>query len=142
MKISTFITMLLVVGLLLFVFVDMIKQAEDQYGIEVNKTNWEGQYDFATDVNKSISPIRTSIDDITSEDTGWLEKVGAGFTGIVSAVTFLPSLVWSMAGMGTGLITGIGNAMGVPPYMLFVFIIMLTVWGIIKLLEFFQRWNI
>ena len=142
MKISTFITMLLVVGLLLFVSIDMIKQSEDTYSIDVNTTDWEDQYDFANDINTSISPIRTAIDDITSEDTGWLEKVGSGFTGIISAVTFLPSLVWDMGAMGTNIITGIGTSMGIPGYMLFVFITMLTVWGIIKLVEFFQRWNI
>lgn len=141
MKISTFITMILFVGIVMFVVISMVNEADDNYGINVNKTNWEGQYNFASDVNDSISPIKTSIDDITSEDTGWLEKVGAGFTGIIAAVTFLPSMVWDLGKMGTSLITGLGDALGVPSAILFTIIIGLIVWGIIELIQFYQRWN-
>jgi len=83
-----------------------------------------------------------AIDDISNEDKGWLEKVGAGFTGIISAVTLLPALVWSSFVMGGGLITGGLSSIGLPTYLIGVFIIALVVWGVIKLLEFFQRWEV
>ena len=142
MKVSTFVTMLLGVGIVIFVMINLVSQSEEVYNIEVNKTALEGQYDFASDINNSVAPIKQSIDDITSEETGWLTKVGSGFTGIISAVTFLPSLVWNMGAMGTSLINGLGLILGVPPYLISVFIIMLIIWGIIQLVQFFQRWNI
>lgn len=142
MKISTFITILLVVGILIFVIVSMVNESEENYDITINKTGWENQYDFASEVNNSVSPIKQSIDDITSEEKGWLEKIGSGFTGIIAAVTFLPTMVWQIGTMGTQLITGIGGYMGIPSTIIFVLVVMLLVWGIIELIQFFQRWNV
>ena len=142
MKISVFVVVLLMVGVVLFVMVQMVKEAEELYDIEINKTGWEGKYDFASDINDSIQPIKESIDDIADEEKGWLEKVGAGFTGIIAAVTFLPTLVWNTGKLGGELITGLGGSLGIPGYLILVFIIMLTAWGIFKLIEFLQRWEI
>ena len=142
MKISVFVVVLLMVGVVLFVMVQMVKEAEELYDIEINKTDWEGKYDFASNINESIQPIKESISDIADEEKGWLEKVGAGFTGIIAGVTFLPILVWDMGKLGAGLVTGLGSSLGIPGYIILVFIIMITVWGIFKLIEFLQRWEI
>jgi len=142
MNISVFVTVLLVVGIVLFGVITMVKEAEQNYDIEVNKTEWEGKYDFASEVNESLSPIKKSLDTLGSEEKGWLEKIGAGFTGIITAVIHLPLLVWTGTKLGASLITGLGNSLGVPSYLILVFIIMLSVWGIFKLIEFFQRWKI
>lgn len=142
MKISVFVVVLLMVGVILFVMVQMVKEAEEIYDIEVNKTEWEGKYDYAADINESMQPIKESIDSISDEEKGWLEKVGAGFTGIIAAVTFLPALIWNTGKLGGELITGLGSSLGIPSYLILVFIIMLTVWGIFKLIAFLQRWEI
>lgn len=142
MKISTLITILLMVGVFIFVVVSMLIETEDNYDVEINKSAWQDQYDFANDVNESIYPIKESIDGITDEESGWLERVGSGFTGIVAAVTFLPTMVWDLGRMGGNLVSGIGTVLHLPSYMIFVFVLMLLVWGVIKLIEFFQRWNV
>ena len=142
MKISTFITILLFVGVVFFVITLMVTEAEDKYGTDINTTSWEGKYDYAESINESVDPLIGSIDDITNEDKGWLEKVGAGFTGIISAVTLLPALVWNSFAMGGGLITGVFSSIGLPAYLIGVFIIALIVWGVFKLVEFFQRWQV
>ena len=100
MKISVIVTILLMISVILFVMVQMVKEAEERYDIEINKTEWEGKYDFAANINESIQPIKESISDISDEEKGWLEKIGAGFTGIIAAVTFLPTLVWDTAKLG------------------------------------------
>lgn len=142
MKISTFLTMLLAVGIVMFVVTQMLSEAETNYDIEVNDSEWSGQYDFASDVNEELAPIKSSIDTIQNQESGWLDLIGAGFTGIIAAVTFLPSLVWNAISMAVTMITGLGVAIGIPPYITLVFIIMLTAWGIFKLVEFYQRWNV
>lgn len=141
MKISTFIIILLFVGVVLFVMAQMVNEANDKYDTSINTSSWEGKYDYAESVNESVTPIITSINDITSEEKGWLEKVGAGFTGIISAVTLLPALVWSSFTMGGGLMTGGLSSLGVPAYLIMVLILALVVWGVFKLIEFFQRWQ-
>ena len=143
MKISTFTTILLVVGLLLFVTMQMITESETNYDITVNKSGWdEGQYDFAQDINSSINPVQKSIEDISNEELGWLEKVGSGFTGIIAAVKLIPTLLFSLIKLGNNLIVGLGSAFGIPSAMTQVFLIMLYVWVIYQAIAFFQRWNI
>ena len=153
MKISTFVTMILFVGVILFVVSQMVNETQDRYDITINQSNWQNEdtgiqssqtskYDFAGRIEDKIQGIKKSIDDITSEDKGWFEKIGAGFTGIIKAVVFLPSLVWDLGVMGGSLVTGVGTSIGLPEYLILVFIIMLTVWGVFKLVEFFQRWQI
>lgn len=140
MKISTFVSMMLIVGVILFVVFQMINESEANYGIDINQSEWEDKYDFASDVNNEVQPIKDSIDNIQNQESGWLERVGSGFTGIIAAVTFLPSMLWSILTLSTGLVTGLGVALAIPAYLISVGIIMLIVWGVFKLIEFYQRW--
>lgn len=142
MKISTFLVTLLFVGVVFFTWAMMTNEAEIKYGVDIGTSEWENKYDYASEVNESINPLITSIDKITNEDTGWLEKVGSGFTGLISAVTLLPALVWKSFTMGGGLMTGVLSSWGLPQYIISVFIITLVIWGVFKLIEFFQRWQI
>ena len=142
MKISTLITILLFVGVVFFAINLMVSEAEDKYGTDINTTSWKGKYDYAESINESVDPLIGAIDDIANEDKGWLEKVGAGFTGIISAVILLPAIVWDSFRMGGGLITGVFSSIGLPAYLISVFIIALIVWGVFKLVEFFQRWQV
>lgn len=139
MKISTFLTMLLVVGIVLVAIVGMVKEAENLYGIDVNKTDWESGYNFASDVNDSVSPLQKALEDLGNEDKGWFDKIGSGFTGIISGVTLLPKMVGKTGKMGMSLITKLSLTIGVPHIILYTIIVMFIIWGIIELYRFFQR---
>lgn len=134
--------MMLIVGVIMFTMFQMINEAESNYNIDVNESEWEDRYDFATDVNDEIQPIKDSIDTITNQDSGWLERIGSGFTGLIAAVIFIPSMLWSIITLSTGLATGLGVALAIPAYIISVIIVMLVVWGVFKLIEVYQRWNI
>lgn len=140
MKISTFVIMLTFVGVIMFAMFQMVNEAEDNYNIDINESDWEERYDFAEDINEEIQPIKDSIDTIQNQEAGWLERVGSGFTGIIAAVTFLPSILWDILTLSTGLATGLGLALAIPAYIITVAIIMLSIWAIFKLIEFYQRW--
>lgn len=140
MKISTFIFMLLSVGAVLILFSQMVTESNNNYGTAINVTSLDGRYDFAGEVNESITPIKTSIDKITNQENGWLDRVGGGFTGIIAAVTFLPSLIWKAGLSGGRLITGLSAEVNLTGGLILIFIIGLTFWGIGKLIEFYQRW--
>jgi len=142
MKISTFITALLFVGVIFFVFALAMNEASEKYGEDIDISSWEDKYDYASDINSSIDPLIEEIDKISNEETGWLEKVGAGFTGLISAVLLLPKLVWSSFEITGGLITNGFTPLNIPQYIITVLIIALTIWGVFKLVEFFQRWQI
>jgi len=128
----------------------MVNEAEDNYDVTINQSVWRNEsntesgtkYDFASAVNESVWEIGQDLRTIGNEDEGWLTRVASGFTGIVRAVIFLPDMVFTAGVMGGTLITGLGTSLGIPSYLILVFIIMLTVWGIFQLVEFFQRWTI
>lgn len=142
MKISTFITALLFVGFIFFIMAMMVSESNSKYGTDINTTTWEGKYDYVSSINDSVDPLIGSIQDITNEDKGWLEKIGSGFTGIISAVTLLPALVWKSFAMGGGLITGVLSSVGLSVYIITLFLVSLVIWGVFKLIEFFQRWQV
>jgi len=140
MKISTFIFALLFLGIVFTTIGLSVTDVEDHYGVDINTTLFDGRYDYASNINESITPIRNSIDKISDQDTGWLSKVGAGFTGIIYAVILLPGLVWKSFFWGGDLITGTLGSLLVPAIIINILLIGLTLWGIIKLVEFFKRW--
>jgi len=142
MKISTFVMMLLMVSVILFAMISMVKEGERIYSVDINKTEWEDQYDFVNSVNDSVSPIQESLLTIEGDDVGFLEKVGAGFTGIISAVTFLPRMVIETSVLGATLIAGLGSAFGLPQYITYALLIALIVWGVFELIKVYQRWDI
>jgi hypothetical protein len=146
MKISIFITMLVMVGVILFTMSLMTNEAESNYNVTINQT-WvdssdntsTSKYDISGSVNQSIYEIKTEIEKVTSEEEGWLNRVGAGFTGIVSAVIFIPKTLFQSVSMAASLVMGIGTSIGVPAYILLTFIILLTVWAVLELINFFQN---
>lgn len=150
MKPSVFVTMLIVVGIILFAMLQMVGEANNTYDTNINTSAWTNssdstatsRYDFASSVNDSVAPIRDSINTISGGDAGFLDIVGAGFTGLIAAITFLPKMAFTLVFLGADLITGLGTFLGIPSYIILVFIIMLSVWGIFELVKFFQRWEI
>lgn len=139
MKISTFLTMLLICGIIIFIMAQMATEANSVYDTKINQSSWSGQYNFNSEINKTLNPIKSSLEDIQNEDKGWLEKIGSGFTGLIAAVKFLPNLVLSTINSAGVLIIGIGTSFNIPGVILAVFITMMLAWAIFKLYEFFQR---
>jgi hypothetical protein len=140
MKISTFIYIMLFVGVIFFVMTSMVNEANSKYNTGINTSQWEGKYDYSESVNLSVSNLSDSINTLSNSDNGWL-KVEAGFTGIISAVKLLPALIGNSFINGGAMITGGFSSIGLPAYLIAIFLIGLTIWGVVKLLEFFQRWT-
>lgn len=130
------------ISVILFAMISMVQEGEKTYGVDINDSAWDDEYDFVNSINRSVSPIQTSLLTIEDEESGFFEKIGAGFTGIIKAVTFLPRLVIETGVLGASLITGLGTTFGLPAYILFALVIMLLVWGIFELIKAFQRWDL
>lgn len=142
MKVSTFIFALLFIGVVITVVLLMTNDASDYYSVEVNTSSIQGKYDYSSTINESVDPIITSLDKISDQENGWLSKVGAGFTGIIAAVLLLPKLVWTTFAMGGNLITTGLSSLSVPAFIISTILIGLTIWGVFRLIAFFQRWEL
>lgn len=142
MKISTFIGLLVIVGAIIFIATTMIEEAETKYGMNVNKSEWEGKYDYANEINASIAPLKNSLATIQDEDAGWFSRITEGLSAIPRAVVLVPSLVFGGFVFGGELITGLLSSLHIPAVLISVVLVVLIVWGVFKLVEFFQRWQL
>lgn len=141
MKISTYVLLLVCVGAVLFVYASMMSESAQRYPeANINSSEWAGKYDYALEVNKSISPLQNAFAKIQDENTGWFTKLTAGITAIPLAIIELPTLLFKSFSLGGSLITGIFTSFGLPAYFIIVAIILIIVWGIFKLAEVYQRW--
>jgi len=142
MKISTFLLILVSVGVVFFLFTSMISEANSYYEIEINSSEWSSQYDYANQINNRIEPLKSSLATIEEPETGWFTKILAGIAAIPKAVTLLPLMLFDSFAIGSSMFTGFFTTLGIPGYILTVILISISVWGIFKLIEVFQRWSL
>jgi len=142
MRLSTFIMGLLMIGGIFFIMAFMVNEGSQKYDISINNSSWAGQYDYSEGINEDTQNIKNSLEDLANEDKGFLEKVGAGFTGIVTAITLLPTMLAGTLFSGENLITGLLTSLNIPTTLILIIISMFVFWAIIKLLEVYQRWQI
>lgn len=144
--------MLLCVGGIIFIFANMVHEANIYYpDADLNSSDWgtyednntvSSDYDFASEVDSKIQPIKSAIEKIQDSETGWFSKIVSGIAAIPYAVIILPVLVIDALTIGGALITGFMAMLGIPAYITTVALIMMVVWGIFKILEAYQRWNL
>lgn len=139
MKISTYIIILVLIGGAVFVVASMTQEAETKYGISVDTSAWQDKYNYAQSINNSISPLSDSLDKIRDEDTGWFGKIIEGVAAVPRVVVLVPSLLFNTFAYGSDLIIGTTSSLKIPAELVMIFIISITVWGIFKLIEFYQR---
>jgi len=143
MKISTFISILLVVGGIFFLFASMVAETNTQYpDADINSSIWSNKYNYADRINTSIAPIQQAFVDIEDDNLGWFTKLVSGIAAIPRAIITLPILIFSGFAIGGEMITGFATAIKLPAYILQVILVMLIAWGLFKLVDTFARWNV
>lgn len=143
MKISTFITLFLVIAGFMFIFGLMSQEAKNYYpDSNINDSDWYGKYNYADDINKSMQPIETSLRNIGDENKGWFVKIVSGIAAVPAAVISLASLVLGSFANGIGIISGSFTTLGVPTILIVIIGLMIVAWGLFKLIEIYQRWAI
>ena len=142
MKISAYISIILVIGIVFFIFAMMGQEAAVNYPAAGINSSAVVQYDYSTQINSTIAPVQGALQNIESSDTGWFSKITSGLAAIPYAVILIPRLLFDSILYGGAITTGILGSFGVPTYILFVVLIMIVVWAVFKLLEIYQRWQV
>lgn len=143
MKISTFIFFLLVISGFFFIFGLMSQEGANLYpSANINDSEWRNQYDYVDEVNETIAPMQTAFEDIQDENKGWFSKVVSGIAAVPAAVVAIPTLVLGSFTSFGSLVSGLFLTLKVPPYLLLLVLVMVIVWGVFKLIEVYQRWQI
>jgi len=130
------------VGVIFFVFAQMATEANTKYSTNINNTDWDTKYNYASRVNNTIAPIKTAFENIEDDNVGWFSKLTSGIAAIPRAVIALPVLLFSSFSIGGEMIGNFATTLGIPLFIVNIFLIILIVWGIFKLVEIYQRWSV
>lgn len=140
MKISVFISIMVMVGAIFFIFSSMVQEANDQYPeVNINSSEWEERYDYVDEINGTISPIEEKLKVIQDENQGFFTKIAAGITAIPYAVIVVPQATFGALSIAANIIVDFFAVFNLPKYIVIIALLLLILWGIFKLVEFFQR---
>lgn len=139
MRLSGFILMILVVGLIFAIVGSIVSDFETQYpDVEVNKS-WSSKYDFSSEINEIVSPLKTRFETIT--DTGWFSRIEAGITAVPIAIITVPAVLFKTVSYGITIFSGVGADVGIPPAIITFGIIAILVIIIFALVAFWRRYK-
>lgn len=140
MKISTFVSFMVVIAAVFFIFNQAVFEANTQYPTaNINASAWNESYDYTNELNNTMTPLKQKFEVIQDENEGFFTKLAAGITAIPYAVILVPQAVFESMVIGGKILTGFLSALGLPGQIVIYGILLLVMWGIFKLLEFFQR---
>jgi len=158
MKISTAITFLIIVSAVFAIYGLMVHEANNTYTgkIEgftpINTGNWSssnngwngqdsntGQFDFLASINGTLGPLQEKFTQIKDPDLGFFTKLVAGISAIPYAIVLVPDVLFNALFLSGALITAFLTALSVPSWFIVAGCVLLLIWGIFKLLEYYQR---
>lgn len=106
---------------------------------QINTSKYEGKYDYSENINDSVGKLKSNFDTITDTDKSWFTRIGAGIVAIPYAVILFPLTIFDGFASFGNILTGMTQALGVPPFLISAGLLILVIFAVIKLLEFFQR---
>ena len=123
MKISTFVTIMLMVSLIFFVFSYMVTEANQQFdGTEnynrVNSSSWNSRYDVVNTTNTAFAPLESKWKEIENPDIGFFTKIVAGISAIPYAIILVPRALFSSIGTASRMVSTMAASLNIPEYII------------------------
>lgn len=140
MKLSVFVSFMLIVAGVFFIFALMVQESNDQFSdADINSSEWEDSYDYVSDLNSTVYPLEQKLRVIQDTESGWFTKLVSGITAVPYAVITFPQVIFGSLEVGGRVTTGFLAALAIPGYIISIVILMILMWALFKLVEFFQR---
>jgi hypothetical protein len=134
---------ILVISGFFFIFGLMSEETKIYYPeANLNDSAWAGKYDYVDSINESIAPLQNSFNKIQDENVGWFSKLTSGIAAIPAAVIAIPTLLFGSFITGGAVITGTFTTLKIHIYFIVLVCVMIVVWGIFKLIEMYNRWQV
>jgi len=139
MKISDYIIIVLIIGLCFTAFGSIINDFEISYpDVEINKTSWEGKYNFTDEIDNRSLSLKADLEDIINAGSGW--KVFAeGALALPNAIVNVVSILFFSMGKGVLIFSGILSSFGVPSFVQGVGVVIMTILVIFEGISFYHR---
>lgn len=143
MRAMTIIYLVVVIAAFMSIFGSFKNDINAQYGTtpqeQINASKWENRFDFSPQINSSINSLKEKFDTITDTEQSWFTRIGAGIVAIPYAVVIFPLVIFDGFSNFGAILTGLSSDFYVENGLIAMILIYLTILGVQKLLEFFQR---
>jgi hypothetical protein len=128
MKADGIIILILVFSIITIAIGGLIGDIRNNYDVNVS-TSWENKYNFANEINDTVSDIKTSADEV-GKTSGWLSII-SGASALWAGVKTTAILIWNIPGYAISIIRGVASDAGLPPIIsdiiIPIFIVMILV---------------
>lgn len=139
MKISEYIIIVLIIGMSFTAFGMILTDLETSYpDIEINKTVWEGKYNFTERINDSAFELKEKLDDIANP-TGWTDFALTTITAMPTVVANVALILLFSMGRGSDIFSGILSSLGVPPIIIGVGTVIIIILVLFAAISFYHR---
>lgn len=140
MKISSFVTIILIIAAVFFIFALMVGEVNDQYPTSsLNSSEYDSQYDYIGNINDTFFPIESAFRTIQDENAGWFSKLSEGITAIPYALLIIPQALFGSLVYGGNIMVAFFTLWNLPAKIITLGIVILLMWGVFKLVEFFNK---
>lgn len=140
MKGSSILILVVLIAGFLTIFADFNRGLNDSYSENyVNSSEWDSKYDFSNNINGSVSNLKSNFDTITDTEKSWFTRIGAGIVAIPYAVILFPLTIFDGFASFGSILTDLSSDFGVKGKLIGLGLILLIIFAVTKLLEFFQR---
>ena len=141
MRLSSYILVILAIGLVFATVGSVISDLKVQYP-EVNPdTSWENQYDYSEEINKSLEGLQIRFEIIGDEDKGWFSQIAAGITAVPLAIIFIPVIIFKTIVYAVKIFGSVATDIGIPQFVQFFGVVAILIVIIFALVSFWHRWR-
>lgn len=142
MDFKGFILSVLLIGLIITTVGFIVSDFETQYPeVDVNTSSWSGKWNYADDLNASVTSIKEKFEVLGDPELGWFAKLAEGITAIPEAVILVAKSMFSATVKGVIIITDVGFLVGIPPQIYSIGIVALIIIIVFKLVEWWRRYK-
>ena len=139
MKISDYIIIVLVIGMCFTAFGMIISDFETSYpDVEINRTSWEGKYNFADDINESAEGLKIDLEKIGDAEGFWT-TISVGALAIPNVIISTISILLKSMGYGFVIFQGILDSLGVPQFVTTIGTIIIIILVLFAGISFYHR---
>lgn len=148
MKLIAYIGLILLATIVLFSFGSIVNDFEVNY-VETNiskasamnssfKENYANRSSF---INETFSPLNEKIEDLSSQD-GWFDTIGDGLVVLPKVLLSLPGAILKTTTNAITDMRAILIDLGVPPTIILIAIILVTLVGVFYIIEIITKYKV
>lgn len=143
MKLSVMIGFVLIISGVFYIFGLMVNEANlDNPNANADISDWQNRYNYVNDVNSTLSPLIEKIKKVSDPEQGWFVRITSGIAAVPYFILLIPQAIFSAFIYMTAIIVDFLGVFAIPVFIITIAIMLLLIYIIFKIVEFFQRQQI